>query len=114
VELVDDEDPVEELGGGCCPERLGEGVRRWRPDQSLDDLPEARASASYADLVDRVESRGRQRKPNGTIRTDFARSAAAPPRARSWMWSISRMASPRRLSSAGIPVWRRHREPPVP
>jgi hypothetical protein len=78
VELVDDEDPVEELGGGCCPERLGEGVRRWRPDQSLDDLPEARASASYADLVDRVESRGRQRKPNGTIRTDFARSAAAP------------------------------------
>jgi 5-methylcytosine-specific restriction protein A len=40
-------------------------------------VPEARPDATYADLVDRVEGRGPQRKPTGVVRTDYARSAAA-------------------------------------
>jgi 5-methylcytosine-specific restriction protein A len=61
----------------------------WPPQvrESLNDaadnvendpyVPEARPDATYAELVDRVEGRGPQRKPTGVMRTDYARSAAA-------------------------------------
>jgi hypothetical protein len=38
VALVDDEDPVEEFAADAAHESLGDGVRPWRPEWSLDHL----------------------------------------------------------------------------
>jgi 5-methylcytosine-specific restriction protein A len=40
-------------------------------------VPEASPTASYGDLVSRVESRGQGRKRSGVVRVDYARSQAA-------------------------------------
>jgi 5-methylcytosine-specific restriction protein A len=39
--------------------------------------PEAQAAPSYAALIARVDRRGQPRRPNGVVRADYARSAAA-------------------------------------
>lgn len=39
--------------------------------------PEARPESTYRELVERVETRGQQRQPNGVVRADYPRSISA-------------------------------------
>jgi 5-methylcytosine-specific restriction protein A len=68
----------------------GPASKEWPSDivQALDDsvatsqddevtAPEAQAAPSYATLIDRINQRGQPRRPNGVVRTDYPRSAAA-------------------------------------
>jgi 5-methylcytosine-specific restriction protein A len=72
LEAVPSPEPAE--WPGQVRESLAEASEVTEDDSSV---PEARPDVSYAELVSRVESRGPRRKPNGVVRTDYARSAAA-------------------------------------
>lgn len=41
------------------------------------NVPEAAVDPTYAELLARIEARGQPRRPNGVVRTDYPRSAAA-------------------------------------
>jgi 5-methylcytosine-specific restriction protein A len=46
-------------------------------DEANASSPEAQADPSYASLIARIDQRGQPRRPNGVVRTDYPRSAAA-------------------------------------
>lgn len=55
-------------------------LARQEAAESIEDnpqVPEAAPSPSYGDLLNRVNSRGQNRRPSGVVRTDYARSSAA-------------------------------------
>jgi 5-methylcytosine-specific restriction protein A len=67
----------------------GPSVEQWPSDvvEALDEslavdeddgsAPEAQPEPSYAKLIARIDQRGQPRRPNGTVRVDYPRSAAA-------------------------------------
>jgi 5-methylcytosine-specific restriction enzyme A len=61
------------------PSEVAEAVDE--AEAALDDdavpPPEAQPAPSYAALIERIDQRGQPRRPNGVVRTDYARSAAA-------------------------------------
>jgi 5-methylcytosine-specific restriction protein A len=81
--------PIQPLVHGQLEAVPGPSIQEWPSDvvESLEesltvdenDAPplEAQADPSYASLIARIDQRGQPRRPNGVVRTDYPRSAAA-------------------------------------
>lgn len=88
IGLDDDRSPRPEINWGI-QSVPGPSLNIWPNDlllaiseadnTSISDktAPEARPEAGYLELVNRIDSRGQERRPNGVLRIDLPRSSAA-------------------------------------